>query len=131
MEYETNQKCGEFVNIILSSTIEPTPNQSDEGAMYAIGENIIFVMIQYDKNKNATCVRIIDNSGNSKKYTTFNNPEDAKSIDDACKKRLKTQIDEQAKIEQKLRLERRLEKEQRKAQQFKLRFGLDSNKIKR
>ena len=128
MEYETNQKRGEFVNIILSSTIESTPNQSDEGAMYIVGEGKIFIMIQYGKNKNATCVRIIDNFGNSKKYLTFSNPEDAKFIDDACKKRLKAQIDEQAKIEQKLRLERRLGKEQRKAKQFKLRFGLDHTK---
>ena len=128
MEYETNQKRGEFVNIILSGTIESTPNQSDEGAMYTVDESKIFIMIQYGKNKNATCVRIIDNSGNSKKYLTFSNPEDAKFIDDACKKRLKAQIDEQAKIEQKLRLERRLGKEQRKTQQFKLRFGLDHTK---
>ena len=128
MEYETNKKRGEFVNIILSNTIESTPNQSDEGAMYTVDGSKIFIMIQYDKNKNATCVRIIDNSGNSKKYLTFCNPEDAKFMDDACKKRLKAQIDEQAKIEQKLRLERRLERDQRKAQQFKLRFGLDHTK---
>lgn len=131
MEYETNMDRGTIINLILTNTISSTPVKSDEGAMYTVGEDIIYIMIQFDRNKNPFFANCINKSGIGRKYLVFNNPEDVKFINDSCKKRLQAQEDEKAKIEAKLqqekKLKKKLKKEMRKAQQFKLRFGINPN----
>ena len=106
MEYQTNKYRGEIIDCILANRISTTPVQSTTDFMYIVGNGDVFITIQCDKygnEKSAFCIKNIKHHATGAtletNYIKFENHEDAKFVNAACKQRIIGQSKEQAKIE--------------------------------